>query len=73
MLVGKYPGETLHFKFKGNAVGIAVAAGFDAGIIEFSIDGSPRQQQDLFTQWSNGLYLPWYYTLASGLKNKKHL
>lgn len=72
MLVGEYPGEIIKFQFKGNAVGIAVAAGPDAGIIVYSIDNSDWQTLDLFTQWSSGLHLPWYYTLASGLKNKKH-
>ncbi len=72
MLVGEYPGEIVKFQFKGNVVGIAVAAGPDAGIIEYSIDNSDWQKQDLFSQWSKQLYLPWYYTLASGLTNKKH-
>jgi len=72
MLVGEYPGEIIKFRFKGNAVGIAVAAGPDAGIIEYSIDDQPWQKQDLFTKWSKDLYLPWYYTLESGLKNRKH-
>ncbi len=72
MLVGDSPGRIIKFQFKGNAVGIAVAAGPDAGIIEYSIDNSDWQRQDLFTPWSKNLYLPWFYTLASGLKNKKH-
>ncbi|MCY1720235.1 GDSL-type esterase/lipase family protein [Prolixibacteraceae bacterium Z1-6] len=72
MLVGEYPGKIIKFQFKGNAVGIAVAAGPDAGIIEYSIDDQPWEKQDLFTQWSNNLYLPWYFTLESGLKNRKH-
>ena len=72
MLVGEYPGKVLKFHFEGNTVGIAVAAGPDAGIIEYSIDNSDWQKQDLFSKWSKQLYLPWYYTLATGLKNKKH-
>lgn len=72
MLVGEFPGKVLKFHFKGNAVGIAVAAGPDAGIIEYSIDNSDWERKDLYTQWSKGLYLPWYFTLASGLKNKMH-
>jgi sialidase-1 len=72
MLVGDYPGKIIKFQFKGNAVGIAVAAGPDAGIIEYSIDESDWKKQDLFTKWSKNLYLPWYFTLGSGLKNKKH-
>ena len=72
MLVGSYPGEIIKFHFKGNATGIAVAAGPDAGIIEYSVDNEPWKKQDLFTQWSEGLHLPWYYTLASGLKSGRH-
>jgi sialidase-1 len=72
MLVGDYPGKVIKFHFKGNAVGIAVAAGSDAGIVEYSIDNSDWKKRDLFTKWSKQLYLPWYYTLAAGLKNKKH-
>jgi sialidase-1 len=72
MLVGDYPGKIIKFQFKGNAVGIAVASGPDAGIIEYSIDESDWKKQDLFTQWSTNLYLPWFYTLGSGLKSGKH-
>ena len=72
MLVGEYPGKIIKFQFKGNAVGIAVAAGPDAGIIEYSIDDSDCKEQDLFTQWSPNLHLPWFYTLGSGLKSGKH-
>jgi len=72
MLVGEYPGKIIKFQFKGNALGIAVAAGPDAGIIEYSIDESDWKKQDLFTQWSKNLHLPWFYTLGSGLKSGKH-
>ncbi len=72
MLVGEYPGKIIKFSFKGTAVGIAVAAGLDAGIVEYSVDDAPWQKVDLFTQWSSGLYLPWYYTLENELKNRNH-
>jgi len=72
MLVGEFPGKIIKFQFEGNAVGIAVAAGPDSGVIEYSIDDSEWQKQDLFTQWSKNLYLPWFYTLGSGLKKGKH-
>lgn len=72
MLVAEGESGSLQFKFEGRAVGIAVAAGPDAGIIEYAIDGGEWQQQDLFTNWSMHLHLPWYYTLATGLDNKKH-
>ena len=72
VLIGNYPGKIIKFQFKGNAVGIAVAAGPDAGIIEYSIDESDWKKLDLFTLWSKNLYLPWFYTLGSGLKSGKH-
>jgi len=72
MLVGQEKGSRLEFKFNGNAVGIAVAAGPDAGIVECKIDNGDWKKQDLFTRWSVGLHLPWYYTLASGLPEGEH-
>lgn len=72
MLVGKYPGDTIRFQFEGNTAGIAIASGPDAGIIEYRIDGASWKKQDLFTQWSQQLYLPWYFTLASGLQSGDH-
>lgn len=72
MLIAEKPGSKLDFKFEGNAVGIAVAAGPDAGIIEYRIDKGDWQKLNLFTNWSRSFHLPWYYTLASGLANKKH-
>lgn len=73
MLVGQDEGSTLEFTFNGNAVGIAVAAGPDAGIIEYRIDDEKWQRQDLFTKWSSSLHLPWYYTLATGLADGEHI
>jgi len=49
-----------------------VAAGPDAGIIEYSIDGQEVKKVDLFTRWSQQLYLPWYYTLAAELDQGPH-
>ncbi len=73
MLVSQGEGDMLEFTFNGNAVGIAVAAGPDAGIIEYRIDGENWQKQDLFTKWSLNLHLPWYYTLAAGLAKGEHI
>ncbi|WP_209331157.1 sialate O-acetylesterase [Lunatimonas salinarum] len=73
MLVAESAGATLEFAFSGNAVGIAVAAGPDGGIIEYRIDDQDWQKLDLFTRWSAGLHLPWYYTLAAGLTKGEHM
>ena len=72
MLVGTKPGDAFEMAFSGRAVGIFVAAGPDAGVIEFSIDGGDWKNQDLFTKWSGGLHLPWAYVLAAELKQGKH-
>jgi sialidase-1 len=73
MLVGGDPGKILKFTFKGSSVGIAVAAGPDAGIIDYSIDGKEWQSIDLFTQWSERLHLPWYLTLGDELRSGSHV
>lgn len=72
MLVAEKPQEILSFPFEGNAVGIAVAAGPDAGMIEYRIDKAPWKKLDLFTAWSAQLHLPWFYTLGYDLKQGKH-
>lgn len=72
MLVAEKEGSLLEFQFSGNAVGIAVAAGPDAGTIEYRIDRGEWQKQDLFTRWSMNLHLPWYFTLAVDLPKEKH-
>lgn len=72
MLVNNGLGKILKFSFEGDAAGIAIAAGPDAGIIEFSIDGEKWQKRDLFTKHSHNLHLPWYCTLVAGLEKGKH-
>ena len=71
MLISQTHGSTISMKFEGNAVGLAVAAGQDAGMIEYRIDKG-EWKQDLYTRWSKGLHLPWYYTLATGLSSGQH-
>lgn len=66
------PGSVLKIDFNGTAIGVFVAAGPDAGIIESSIDGKPFVQTDLFTKWSNSLHLPWVYVLNDELVAGKH-
>jgi sialidase-1 len=72
MLITETPGRSLVFEFKGKAAGIAVAAGQDAGIVEYRIDKGEWQTLNLFTPWSRHLHLPWYYTLGTGLDEKPH-
>ncbi|UBM59050.1 SGNH/GDSL hydrolase family protein [Marinilongibacter aquaticus] len=72
MLIATEPGAKLKYKFTGNAAGIAVAAGQDAGTIQYRIDKGDWQIKDLFTQWSAYLHLPWYYVLAYDLDAGEH-
>ena len=72
MLVSNQPSSEVELKFKGKAIGIAVAAGPDAGMIEYSIDGGEFRKLDLFTKWSSQLHLPWYFVLESELDKSKH-
>lgn len=72
MLISTIPGSQLKIPFEGNAFGIVVVSGPDAGTIEYRIDKGEWQKTNLFTAWSGALHLPWYCTLASGLANKKH-
>jgi sialidase-1 len=54
-----------------------VAAGPDAGAVEFSIDlnnnrGAPFRSRNLFTEWSPTLHIPWAYVLDADLPPGPH-
>jgi len=66
------PHSQLRFSFSGTAIGIFHVAGPEAGIIEFSVDGKPFKSKDLFTEWSENLYIPWVTMLATELDDKAH-
>ncbi|MDB4483723.1 GDSL-type esterase/lipase family protein [bacterium] len=72
MLVGTNPGDQFSLDFKGRAVGLFLAAGPDAGSIEYSIDKSEFKPLNLFTRWSGGLHIPWVYVLDSQLPTGPH-
>ncbi len=65
-------GSSFAFSFTGNAVGIAIVSGPDAGIIEYRIDNGRTRTLNLFTKWSNSLHLPWYLILSDGLHAGTH-
>ena len=71
-LIADSAGATLTLKFKGRGVGVFVAAGPDTGRVEYRIDGGDWQKQELFTQWSAGLHLPWAKMLAAELSEGAH-
>jgi sialidase-1 len=61
------PGARLKLRFAGRAIGLFVAAGPDAGMVEYSVDGAPYGELNLFTRWSARLHLPWAYVLGAEL------
>lgn len=73
MLSGTEAGSSFTLEFTGRGVGLFVAAGPDAGVIEYRIDGGAWNTQDGFTRWSRGLNIPWVYMLDAELKNGKHV
>jgi len=72
VLQAEQPHAQVKLRFTGAAVGIFVAAGPDAGIIEYRIDGAAWRELDLFTQWSARLHLPWAHVLDAELDNAEH-
>ncbi len=72
MLVATEPGATLKLKFEGTGVGVFVAAGPDAGTVEYRIDGGATATRDLFAPWSGGMHLPWAQVLAPELAPGPH-
>jgi len=73
VLAADIPGSQFEFRFAGTAVGICVAAGPDAGMVEYSVDGGMFRRQDLFTPWSGLLHLPWFYVLDDQLEPEEHI
>lgn len=73
MMVSTTPGSSFTLQFKGNAIGMAIVSGSDAGIVKYKIDNGPEKQIDLFTEWSQSLHLPWYVLFGSDLSNSSHL
>lgn len=66
-------GSELSVSFKGSAIGVYCLAGPDAGIIEYSIDGSRFKKIDTFTRWSRDLYLPRIIVFDDELSDGQHV
>ena len=71
-LIAEESGATMLYSFSGTGIGLFIAAGPDTGNIEYRIDQGEWKAQELFTQWSSGLHLPWAKMLASELKDGEH-
>ena len=72
MLVADRSGANLTFSFEGRGVGIFCAAGPQACVLEYSVDGAPFKTLDTFTNWSKSLYIPWVYMFETELPSGSH-
>ncbi|MBE9601464.1 SGNH/GDSL hydrolase family protein [Pedobacter sp. MC2016-24] len=72
VLSAREPGASFTLDFTGNAIGFAVLAGPDVGIVSYTIDGKAYPEMDLYTPWSKKLHLPWYLLFADDLKLGPH-
>jgi lysophospholipase L1-like esterase len=65
-------GSVVTIDFSGKMIGIGVLSGPDAGIIDYTVDDKPYGPINLYTAWSDGLHLPFYFVLADDLKPGHH-
>ncbi len=72
VLEATQPGALLKLNFTGKTIGMFITSGPDAGIVEYSIDGSKFKQADQFTPWSEQLHIPWLVILDDQLTSAKH-
>ena len=72
MLCTQAAGAELSLDFEGQAVGLYLLAGPDAGRVEYSVDGSPFESAELYHRHSAGLHYPRTVMLATDLKRGKH-
>ena len=72
MLCTDVANAELTLDFDGQAIGLYVLAGPDAGCVEYSVDGGKFKTADLFHRFSKGLHYPRTVMLATGLKPGAH-
>ena len=65
-------GAELKFEFQGQAFGLYVLAGPDAGRVEYSVDGSEVKTAELYHRHSSGLHYPRTVMLATDLEQGQH-
>ena len=72
LLCATDPGAQLTLSFNGTAIAAYLLAGPDAGMLEYSIDGSEFKTIDLFHRYSKGLHYPRTVVLDADLDRGKH-
>jgi sialidase-1 len=72
MLEAVQPESVLALDFEGTAVGLLIIAGPDVGVLSWQVDDGPWRSRDPFTQWSDGLHIPWAFMLETELAAGRH-
>ncbi|MCC9602552.1 SGNH/GDSL hydrolase family protein [Stieleria sp. JC731] len=72
LCVAESPSSECEIAFHGNAFGLYVLAGPDAGVVEYSVDGGVWEKQDLYHRFSRGLHYPRTVVLKSELSDGDH-
>jgi hypothetical protein len=72
VLEATQPGSELTLAFEGTAIGIYTIVGFDAGVLEYSLDGGPLQSRDLFDVYCDQFHRPQHALFATNLAPGKH-
>jgi acyl-CoA thioesterase I len=65
-------GSELTLAFEGTAIGIYTIVGFDAGILEYALDGGPVQTRDQFDVYCDKFHRPQHALFATNLAPGKH-
>lgn len=73
LLTSSTPGAEATLAFEGQAIGVYVLAGPDAGILEVRIDDGEWKKVNLLHAYSGGLHYPRTVMLATDLKPGKHV
>jgi len=71
-LCAEKPGAEISFEFEGDALGLYILAGPDAGVVESQIDGVDVGKVNAYHSYSAGLHYPRAIMIADGLKSGKH-
>lgn len=66
------PGAQIGFDFTGTAVGAYLIVGFDAGMIEVTVDDRPAQRVDLFDHYCTMFHRPGHRIFADALQDGPH-
>lgn len=72
VVTAEHPGDELQLTFEGSLIGFYGIAGFDAGILEYSVDGGEKNTIDLFDYYCTQFHRPVSRILAENLQPGSH-